>query len=195
MMPSSWMVPQVGESRQPRICINVDFPLPDGPMIEMNSPSSMSSVISSTPGYPRRRRDRILLTLRSSTKDMENLRRPGYRVLARGERAAGRLALVLAPPLVPPAASLEALPASPPPRCSRSSPRWWPRGAALWPGWPLRFPAGGQRSRGPSFPVRSWESRARRYRRPPSPPGISAKKKSDTPTLTLRFSKPSPFCT
>ena len=37
------MVPDVGESKQPIICINVDFPLPDGPIIEMNSPESISN--------------------------------------------------------------------------------------------------------------------------------------------------------
>ena len=42
-MPSSLIVPWVGESRQPRMCISVDLPLPDGPMMEMNSPSSISS--------------------------------------------------------------------------------------------------------------------------------------------------------
>src|SRR5947207_335439 len=38
----------VGESRQPRMCMSVDLPLPDGPMMEMNSPPSMSSDTSSS---------------------------------------------------------------------------------------------------------------------------------------------------
>ena len=45
---TGWIVPCVGESRQPRICINVDLPLPDGPMIEINSPLSISSVTPSS---------------------------------------------------------------------------------------------------------------------------------------------------
>ena len=33
--------PDVGTSRQPRMCISVDLPEPDGPMMATNSPSSM----------------------------------------------------------------------------------------------------------------------------------------------------------
>ncbi len=36
--PSKKYSPEVGESSAPRICINVDFPLPEGPMIATNSP-------------------------------------------------------------------------------------------------------------------------------------------------------------
>ncbi len=47
-VPSSLMLPLLGESRQPRMCMSVDLPLPEGPMIEMNSPPSMSrSTLSS----------------------------------------------------------------------------------------------------------------------------------------------------
>ena len=42
------LLPVVGESRQPRTCMSVDFPLPEGPMIEMNSPPSMSRSTSSS---------------------------------------------------------------------------------------------------------------------------------------------------
>ena len=38
-MPARRYSPEVGWSRQPRICIKVDFPEPDGPMIATNSPS------------------------------------------------------------------------------------------------------------------------------------------------------------
>ena len=37
------MVPDVGESRHPIMCIRVDLPLPDGPIMEMNSPESISN--------------------------------------------------------------------------------------------------------------------------------------------------------
>ena len=35
--------PDVGRSRQPRMCMNVDLPEPDGPVSATNSPASMSS--------------------------------------------------------------------------------------------------------------------------------------------------------
>ncbi len=36
--------PASGESRQPAMCMSVDLPLPDGPMIAAISPRRMSSV-------------------------------------------------------------------------------------------------------------------------------------------------------
>ena len=35
--PSSTYVPSVGASRQPRMCISVDLPEPDGPLMATNS--------------------------------------------------------------------------------------------------------------------------------------------------------------
>ncbi len=40
--PSNWYEPEVGRSRQPRMLSRVDFPEPDGPMIETYSPAAMS---------------------------------------------------------------------------------------------------------------------------------------------------------
>jgi hypothetical protein len=36
--PSNSKTPEVARSRNPKICIKVDFPEPEGPMIETNSP-------------------------------------------------------------------------------------------------------------------------------------------------------------
>ncbi len=44
------ILPDVGASRQPRMFIRVDFPDPDGPMIERNSPGSMVRLILSKAG-------------------------------------------------------------------------------------------------------------------------------------------------
>src|SRR5205823_3009243 len=44
--PSSQYRPPLGESRHPRMCISVDLPEPDGPVIETNSPAPM---LQSTP--------------------------------------------------------------------------------------------------------------------------------------------------
>src|ERR1035437_8956064 len=40
--PSSRYCPDVGRSRQPMMCMNVDLPDPDGPVTERNSPRSTS---------------------------------------------------------------------------------------------------------------------------------------------------------
>src|SRR5258708_10515534 len=40
---SSQYLPEVGVSRQPRICIRVDLPEPEGPMMETNSPRPMAT--------------------------------------------------------------------------------------------------------------------------------------------------------
>ena len=39
--PSRWYLPEVGLSKSPKICIRVDLPEPEGPMMATNSPSSM----------------------------------------------------------------------------------------------------------------------------------------------------------
>ena len=41
--PSRMYRPDVGRSRQPRMCMNVDFPEPDGPITATNSPVPISS--------------------------------------------------------------------------------------------------------------------------------------------------------
>src|ERR1035437_7177962 len=43
--PSKKYVPEVGLSNAPKICIKVDFPEPDGPIIATNSPSAIVKVI------------------------------------------------------------------------------------------------------------------------------------------------------
>ena len=40
--PARRKVPDVGTSRQPRMCMRVDFPDPEGPMIATYSPVSIS---------------------------------------------------------------------------------------------------------------------------------------------------------
>ena len=41
--PSRTYSPDVGLSRQPRMCMNVDLPEPDGPVTHTNSPDSTST--------------------------------------------------------------------------------------------------------------------------------------------------------
>src|SRR5688572_8662348 len=46
--PRNRYVPAVGLSMRPRMCSSVDFPQPDGPMIETNCPASSSSLTASS---------------------------------------------------------------------------------------------------------------------------------------------------
>ncbi len=50
-LPSSFMTPLVGVSRQPRMCMRVDLPEPEGPMIAKNSPSSILRFILCRASY------------------------------------------------------------------------------------------------------------------------------------------------
>src|SRR3989338_2703353 len=47
-LPSKIISPLVGLSRRPMICINVDLPDPDEPIMPMNSPCFISSVVLSS---------------------------------------------------------------------------------------------------------------------------------------------------
>src|SRR5882757_11116507 len=65
--PASRYVPVVATSRQPRMCISVDLPDPDGPMIATYSPCSIES---ETPRNASTSIAPVLYTLRTASSSM-----------------------------------------------------------------------------------------------------------------------------
>src|SRR5256885_2399630 len=88
--PSTRTTPAVGRSRPPIRLSKVDFPEPDGPMIETSSPLGMLTVISSSAVTCRLPANCLVTRSRSITTDYVNAftKRVKYRGIWRGAAAA-----------------------------------------------------------------------------------------------------------